>query len=141
MKYTVVKMLKFCCAHRLWKHEGACRNTHGHNYKASIFVQGDTLDSIDRLLDFDIIKQKIGEWIDKHWDHGVLYNVNDSEAAGMVNLYPVNKGFALSGNPTAELMAEYLLKICKTELDNDNYRVVKVQLWETDDSYVEVCSE
>jgi len=138
MKCKVVKIFKFCCAHRLYRYEGKCRNTHGHNYKACISVEGDTIDKIGMVLDFGIIKEKVGKWIDENWDHAILYSMKDNEAAGMINLYPINKGFALDANPTAEVMAEYLLQVSKSMLDCDTYKVTSVQLWETDDSYVEV---
>ena len=139
MKILAVKEFKFCCAHRLYKHESKCRNLHGHNYKLRIYAEGDKKDSVGRVIDFAVLKDRVGGWIDSNWDHATLYGSEDKEMRGMLNVYPNHKQYMMPENPTAESMAEYILThVCPEAFNGCGVVVNKVQLWETDSSFVEV---
>lgn len=140
MKTTCVRKIHFCSGHRVLNHESKCANAHGHNYVAWIYAEAPELDTIGRVIDFSVLKERVGGWIDTFWDHTFLINAEDSELLGVSNVLKKNKPvFVCPFNPTAENMASYLLReICPVVLRDTGVRVVKVELYETENCKVEV---
>ena len=135
---TAVRRLQFAAGHRVWQHESKCNNLHGHNYVAFFHAQAPALDSLGRVIDFSVLKTHLGNWIDTNWDHGFIYHKDDAETLAALQQVKGQKLFALPTNPTAENMADYLLRIvCPKALEGTNVQVVKVILWETENCYVE----
>lgn len=65
------RRVQYCAGHRLPGHEGKCRSIHGHNYVAHIYAEG-KLDAVGRVVDFSVLKERVGGWIEDHWDHGFV---------------------------------------------------------------------
>ena len=130
---TCTRRIQFCAGHRVYQHESKCRNVHGHNYVAMITAQAPSLDALGRVIDFSVLKDRVGGWIDREWDHGFLVYVNDRELVALFSDMPEQKLFVLPYNPTAENMARFLLdKVCPSVLDGTGVDVVEVELWETE---------
>ena len=138
MSLTIMRRIKFCAGHRLFKHGGKCENFHGHNYVADIFVTADEVDSVGRVIDFSDLKARTKGWIDEHWDHAFLVYEEDSNAIQALESVQPSRLFKLPYNPTAENMAKYLLEeMCPTALEGSGARAVRVRIWETEESYAE----
>lgn len=152
--FTAVRRIQFCAGHRVHKHESKCAHIHGHNYVAYFHAHGDGLDKIGRVIDFSVLKEKIGGWVDTYWDHGFIYYEKDYELAKLFIKYSIqvnnetavnydavlnnHKSFALPYNPTAENMAQYLCEVvCPEVLAGAGVEVFKVVLWETENCYAE----
>jgi 6-pyruvoyltetrahydropterin/6-carboxytetrahydropterin synthase len=141
---SCTKALRFCAGHRLMHHEGECAQLHGHNYTAEITVAAHDLDPIGRVVDFAVIKERVGGWIDAYWDHGFLLNRDDADALGALLTFADNSGVPqkiayLQGNPTAENIARHLFNVARKELaDGGGIELVRVRVWETPTSYAEV---
>ena len=136
---TAVRRIQFCAGHRVWRHESKCNNLHGHNYVVFFHASAPDLDNIGRVIDFSVLKQKLGTWIDTHWDHGFIHHEDDQESIAALKAVPSQKTFALPDNPTAENMASYLLHtVCPAELAGTGVTVGRIVLWETENCYVEV---
>jgi 6-pyruvoyltetrahydropterin/6-carboxytetrahydropterin synthase len=135
-----VRRIQFCSGHRVLNHESKCANLHGHNYVAMFYAEADDLDKIGRVIDFSVLKEKIGGWIDQHWDHTTLLFCEDRELLEISPAFEKNKKvFICDFNPTAENMAEFLLhQICPEVLADTPVVVTKVELWETENCKVEV---
>ena len=132
MSVTVVRRVEFCAGHRLLGHEGKCAGLHGHNYAAEFHVAADELDGVGRVVDFAAIKDRLKGWIDREWDHGFLLWERDRVAVSAVRAVEPAKLFRLPNNPTAEVLAEYLLhEVCPRQLGDLGVRCVRVELWET----------
>lgn len=136
---TCTRRIQFCSGHRVWKHESKCNHLHGHNYVAFFEAQAPKLDEIGRVIDFGVLKEKLGGWIDKNWDHAMLLWNSDP----VVDMY---RGGPLQGqrhylmplNPTAENMASYLLdRVCPDLFDKTGITITKVTIWETENCYAE----
>ena len=134
---TVVRRIEFCAGHRLLGHEGKCASLHGHNYAAEFHVAaadtpGAGLDDVGRVVDFGAIKGRLKGWIDREWDHGFLLWDRDGAAIAAVRAVEPSKLFLLPRNPTAEVLADHLLRaVCPAELGDLGVRCVRVELWET----------
>jgi 6-pyruvoyltetrahydropterin/6-carboxytetrahydropterin synthase len=136
---SVVRRFQFSAGHRVWGHENECANVHGHNYVVYVHATADKLDDVGRVIDFRVLKQKIGGWIDEHWDHGFICHRDDREVRDALRRIECQKLFLLDQNPTAENLALYLLHVvAPRELDGTGVRVVRVALWETENCCAEV---
>ena len=49
---SVIRQVKFCAGHRLFRHESKCAFFHGHNYRVDIEVIGNGVDSVGRVTLF-----------------------------------------------------------------------------------------
>lgn len=135
---TCTRRIQFCAGHRVYGHESKCANLHGHNYVAMVTAAAECLDGIGRVIDFSVLKDRVGGWIDDNWDHGMVLWVNDkatidavSGLAGTCN--GSQKLFLLPTNPTAENMAEHLVtQVCPVLLRGTGVVVESVELWETE---------
>ncbi len=137
---TCSRKIHFCYGHRVMNHESKCATLHGHNGNLWIHarpLQG--LDEIGRVVDFSVLKEKIGSWVDEHWDHTTILFKDDVDTCKLVEQAPgFKKPFILPTNPTAENMANYLLReICPKLLTEYKIEVFKVTLYETENCFAE----
>jgi 6-pyruvoyltetrahydropterin/6-carboxytetrahydropterin synthase len=137
---TCSRRIQFCAGHRVYKHESKCAHPHGHNYVALIEAQhaGITdLDSLGRVIDFSVLKDRVGGWIERYWDHGFIHHIDDKDMYnGLRAVGHDVKRFGMIKNPTAENMADFLLRnICPRVLEGTGVTVVKVTLWETENCF------
>lgn len=107
MKQTITRKLEFDAAHRLINHEGKCRYLHGHRYTVYLTFSFEELDGVGRAIDFGVVKEVVGGWIDQYWDHNSIFNGDDPlRVAAAEYCKPIGP----SGQPQA-----YLLWDSKTE--------------------------
>jgi 6-pyruvoyltetrahydropterin/6-carboxytetrahydropterin synthase len=135
-----VRRIQFAAGHRVFQHESKCRNLHGHNYVAFFHAKAESgLDSIGRVIDFSVLKEKLGGWVDEHWDHGFIVWDKDAEALQAVRHVPEQKIYISKRNPTAENMAlELLLEVAPKVLAGTGVSLTRVVLWETENCFAEV---
>lgn len=117
------------CGHRVVGHEGKCRHLHGHNYRIHFKVAGE-LDQVGRVLDFGVIKSRLCMWLEDHWDHRMLLWSDDPHVDGLLAVDPMI--VLLPFNPTAENMAEHLLRVVgPDQLADTGCRLLSVRIEET----------
>jgi len=138
-RLSLVRSLRFCAGHRLFRHEGKCAYLHGHNYRADIEVEaiggGRAVDAVGRVIDFALIKQRMLGWLDEHWDHAFILFAEDESALAAVRAVDPTKYFVLPWNPTAENMARYLLEVVAPAVLGDLGVIARrVAVWETDEA-------
>lgn len=133
------RKIHFCAGHRVMGHENKCATLHGHNYYAHITAFAPKLDDIGRVIDFSVLKERIGNWIDENWDHTFLVYEKDVEVANALKKMPGNKPpFICPFNPTAEEMAKYLLnEVSPKQLEGTDVKVTRVVIYETENCYAE----
>lgn len=140
---TCTRRVQFCAGHRLLGHESKCSHLHGHNYVALFHARADELDGVGRVVDFSVLKERLGGWIDEHWDHGFVYNEADRATAELLAhadaRYPLGqKRYAMPSNPTAENMADHLLRVvAPAVMQGTGVTVYRVTLWETENCCAE----
>lgn len=123
-------------------HENKCAHLHGHNYEVHITAEAKALDNVGRVIDFSVLKEKIGSWIEQQWDHGFLLWERDISAIDAIKgfLDGRQKLFILPDNPTAENLASYILRQGNDLIADARLRIVKVVVWETPNCYAEACA-
>lgn len=147
MKLNCTRRIQFCAGHRVMGHESKCAHLHGHNYVVEITAVAE-LDSIGRVIDFSVLKELVGGWIETNWDHGFILNQLDHTAKTALNYFSEimssktsefkQKIYFIPNNPTAENMAVYLLEtICPTLVSNLGIVITKIVLHETENCKAE----
>ena len=138
MKITATRYHDFSTGHRVYGHESKCAHLHGHNYRIYLTVEADQLDTVGRVMDFSVIKDKFVVWLEVNWDHKFLIWEKDPFAPTLKELDP--EGTAVVGfNPTAENMGQYLINVIgPQQLAGTNVKLVKVNIEETRKCSVEV---
>lgn len=124
--YRVTRQLKFCYGHRLLNYEGKCKYVHGHNGRALLSIESETLDKRGMVVDFSDIKHSVQGWIDEKLDHQMLFHKDDP-------LLPIFRDhdqpvFVMEENPTAESIARLIFDYAKSQ----GFPVTQVHFWETD---------
>ncbi len=131
--FRVTREIHFCYGHRLLNYEGKCKFLHGHNGKAVITLEADSLDSRGMVLDFSEIKRSVSAWIDEELDHRMILHRDDPVVPLLAKQgEPV---YLMDSNPTAENIARL---ICERAIDR-GLPVVKVELWETPHCFAAYC--
>jgi 6-pyruvoyltetrahydropterin/6-carboxytetrahydropterin synthase len=131
---SCTRRLSWCSGHRVYRHESKCANVHGHEYLAEITAAPNNgLDSVGRVVDFSVLKEKIGGWIDQHWDHGMLLFSDDPIGELWISgPLKEHKHFFLPYNPTAENLCHFLgANMAPHLLKGLNLQVAEVTIWET----------
>lgn len=129
MQRTAERFHDFSYGHRVYGHESKCSNAHGHNGRVTFVVEG-KLDDIGRVLDFGEIGKRLCNWVEEHWDHKFLIFEDDPWCKPLAKLDPTVVW--LEVNPTAENLAEYLLKVIgPQQLKGTGAKVIEVRFEET----------
>lgn len=136
---TCTRRMEFDAAHRVTGHEGKCRNLHGHRYALEATFAAKKLDKLGRVVDFAVIKEKLGGWIDTNWDHTTILFDKDKALGNAITDVTGQKIFYMTSNPTAENMVEYLMHtVCPKLFGKLPIECVKLRLYETPNCYAEV---
>lgn len=137
---TITRRLEFCAGHRVSGHEGKCQRLHGHQYTAEVECVGleRALDSIGRVIDFSVVKNTVGAWIDENWDHRMLLWDEDPMGLAIFDASPEGSIVWVALNPTAENLAFLLIQQANEMLFDEGIGVIRVRLWETPNCFAEV---
>lgn len=136
---SAIRRVQFAAGHRVFGHESKCATLHGHNYVVFFHATAENLDSVGRVIDFSVLKERLGGWIDENWDHTMLLYKEDRETIKNVMACERKKPiFVCDFNPTAENMANYLLRVVGPNvLNTTGVKLVKVAVWETENCVAE----
>lgn len=112
-RYRLEKDFVFEAAHQLPNHDGKCKRLHGHSWKGTAILEGDTLHTEGHkdgmLVDYGDVGRVVNRIVDQYLDH---YCLNDSLAMK---------------NPTSENIAIWLFAELKPALP----QLVAVRINET----------
>ncbi|MCB9744533.1 MAG: 6-carboxytetrahydropterin synthase [Alphaproteobacteria bacterium] len=138
---TCTRRLGFDAMHRIPRHESKCAAFHGHRYTAEITCRAAQLDDRGRVVDFGVIKERVGGWIDQRWDHTAILMEGDPDpAVQAIAASNAAKGrpvYWLGAPPTAENIAAELGRVAGELLADTGVEVVHVRLWETPNAFAD----
>jgi 6-pyruvoyltetrahydropterin/6-carboxytetrahydropterin synthase len=139
-KISCTRRLEFDAAHRVMQHESKCRHLHGHRYVIEATFQARVgLDALGRVIDFGVIKDVLGTWIDTHWDHTTILHEADRPLGEVIAQHTAQTIYYIPMNPTAEHMAAYLLeRICPMLFAHTDVECTHIRLHETPNCYADV---
>lgn len=120
---TVCKRFQFCYGHHLPEYQGKCVNSHGHNATLEVEVKGPWVKNPENIypgmvIDFGDLKRVVNNNVVEKLDHKNLNEVLPEK------FQP----------PTAENTVMWIVTVLMYHFRSD---LVRVRLYETDDSYAE----
>lgn len=136
-KITATRYHDFSTGHRVYGQcledgsPGPCSHLHGHNYRITFTVEAEELDTVGRVMDFSVIKERLCEWLEENWDHKFLIFKDDPWADVLKQTDPEGV-VVVDFNPTAENMGQYLIdEIGPRQLAGTSVKLTKVIIEET----------
>ena len=129
----IEKQYKFYAAHRNETLRDKCSNIHGHRYGLKLHFEVERDGEISTLFgDFDA---KIEPWLKQQYDHGMLINRKDP-LYGVLQEYCRTSGEQLKfkvidGSTSVENLAWTMF----SEITEMGFRIVEIEIQETDTSY------
>lgn len=113
--YHLTIKTHFAAAHHLVNYQGDCENLHGHNWNVDVTVTARELDTAGLGIDFKILKRETKELLGE-LDHKYL-----NDLPHFTNT-----------SPSSEQIARFLFDRLSSRLDNENVRLDRVTVWESD---------
>ena len=107
---TVTRYHEIDCGHRVVGQGGRCERLHGHRYATHFTCSAASLNDIGMVIDFGVIKERLCQWLEDHWDHKLLLWEDDPLLPAIRAASPESV-VVVPFNPTAERMAEYLVRV------------------------------
>lgn len=137
--HVIERRFQFAMGHRVFQHESKCRHLHGHNYVLWAIAKAAELDALGRVIDFGVLKERIGSWLDAYWDHGFMLFARDEEAiAAVAQVNATSKLYVLERNPTAENIAEHFVEdVAPRLMAGTTVRIIGCRLEETENCVAE----
>lgn len=134
----VSKSFRWDAAHRLPRHDGLCRNLHGHSYRMTVEMEGPP-DEHGIVIDFREIKALVKPLVEA-WDHATLVSADDVELMEAVERLG-DRCVPLPVESTAEnlcvLVAEHVLSQGREVLSRRRIQSVRIRIYETESSFAE----
>lgn len=135
---SCTRKIYFDAAHRVMEHESKCKLLHGHRYVIEATFTADELDKLGRVIDFGIVKEVLGDWIDGNFDHNTILHADDKELGNAIKNNTGQNIFYLPVNPTAENIADYLLnEVCPELFKGKGVKCIQIRLHETPNCYAD----
>lgn len=148
MPYRICKSIEIENGHMLSRHPGKCRFPHGHTRKVEFILEADELDDHQMVCDFKIIKEAVGEWLDR-FDHALCMNTADPSYADFKQRFGDRVIGFEQQDPTTELMAREIFDHTVAALAahsacpdppyplRESVSLIRVRVWETSSSWAE----
>ena len=111
--FEIKAQMYFSAAHHLLNYEGECENQHGHNWLVEAYVQGETLDKSNILVDYKVLKKELKSVLDL-LDHKDINNLPEFQ----------------DESPSSEMIAMFIYNKLKERI----VQVSKISVWETSTS-------
>jgi len=116
MYYLVGKSFKLEIGHKLLKHQGKCKNLHGHSLKLEVNIASDSLNENDMVMDFSDLKDIMSDLVEE-WDHSILLNLHDTELIDFCEKTG-SKYVAFDQDPTSEVIAKTIYDFLSEGIKN-----------------------
>lgn len=131
--YKLQKKFKYPIGHRLSKHKGLCKNTHGHEFVIIVGIKSKKLDNNDMVIDFSELKKIVNEELGK-FDHGLMINIHDPLFDQLCSCS--EKVIKIDGDPTAERLSKYLYDVLSEKLTDSFIDMDFITVYENEDSSI-----
>jgi 6-pyruvoyltetrahydropterin/6-carboxytetrahydropterin synthase len=135
----LTKIFRFEMAHALHGYAGKCKSIHGHSYKLYVTVKAGEerhgyIPAPGILLDFKEIKQLVRTSIVNRLDHQLILSGDYIKAHPSIILE--DNLLLWEAEPSAENLLIFIRKTLEQKLP-EGVELVKLKLYETNDSYAE----
>ena len=114
--YEVEVEDEFSAAHFLKLYDGTWEHRHGHNWKVSVIMRSEKLDSMGVVVDFEMLKPALKKVLAEF--QGTSFNEHPDFKDGKLN-------------PSTENIAKTIHDRLLKSVKSPNAKIVKVTVWET----------
>ncbi len=111
--FEIKTQAHFSAAHHLLNYDGECENQHGHNWLVEAYVEGETLDKSNILIDYKVLKRELNAILDI-LDHKDINELEEFKGE----------------SPSSEMIARFIYHKLKEKI----VQLSKVSVWETQTS-------
>lgn len=112
---------------------------HGHRYALEATFSAKKLDDLGRVIDFGVIREVLGAWIDDNFDHNTILSIKDKKLGDLIASETKQKIYYINETPTAENIAKYIFEeICPKLFAEKNVKCVSIKLYETPNCFAHV---
>lgn len=133
----IVKDIEIDVGHRILQHESKCRHVHGHRLRIRIHASAEKLDTVGRIVDFGVIKEVIGGWLNNNLDHVFVANPQDP----ILNFLEENKlRHYVMEFPATEIACKHMLAT-SPKPPTSNWRLFVEQMYTSETQALEPTSE
>lgn len=135
MRTTIAKDFIWNMSHRLTFHDGLCKHIHGHTYKMTVILEGET-DKYGMVMDYYDVEKIVKPEVDK-LDHAFICSKDDDL---MINFLKENnfRYVVMDDFTTAENLCTYFMKKYKNEFKKfSNIDTLTIKVFETFDVFAE----
>jgi 6-pyruvoyltetrahydropterin/6-carboxytetrahydropterin synthase len=135
MQCCIYKEVFFDASHRLLHYEGKCRNLHGHRWRVEIWIEGETDQTTQILMDYNLIRTVI-----ERFDHQVILNESDPMVDCLTRFQTV---ITTPGDPSSEMIAVRIQEMLCREapLNKMTARLTRIRVWESPTCCAEITHE
>ena len=116
--YSIEREFNIAIGHSLSKHQGRCKNFHGHEICILIEISSEELNDNNMVMDFSDLKRLCNKYIDP-LDHSMLINETEIEMIKLLQKQN-NRLHIFNDDPTAEYLCKYLFDLIDDDL-MENY--------------------
>ncbi len=125
-------------AKRLAEFIGPCSNLHGYHIAIEATFTSKKRGKSGEVIDYYKLKELLGNWINKNWDHNTLLNKKDKKLGDAISNITGQKVFYFDGDPSAENIGEYVLKeVCPRLFSKLGVTCINVRVYDNPGAFVE----
>ena len=111
--FEVAYETTFCATHTLHRGGGPVEPQHGHDWRVEVVAQGETLDPLGVVVDFEQLKAAAGA-VCRRFHYGDV--TSHPDFAGQ--------------SPSAEAVARYFFREVRRAMGEEGAKLVRVRVWE-----------
>ena len=138
----ITKEFSFEASHALYRHDGLCKNVHGHSYKLHVTIIGNPIEESKNvkfgvIIDFSDLKKIVKEEIVIPFDHATILNCNSPQIELANKMEEMgNKIIRVNYPPTCEMLVSDFANKIQKKLPK-NLKLYSLKLRETATAFAE----
>lgn len=133
----IAKEFRWEMGHRLPKHDGACRNLHGHSYRMVVEVEGEVDPDTGMVIDFADISAKVKPFL-AELDHAFLCQEDDAEVRELLESMDLKRIFIPVPSTVENICRLFVDRLRPAFGEESRVGAFTVRIWETASSVAEI---
>lgn len=136
----IAKEFRWEMGHRLPRHDGACKNLHGHSYRMEVEVEGETCPETGMVIDFAEISAKVKPFLGE-LDHAFLCQEDDTEVRDLLETMDLKRVYIPFPSTVENICRMFIERLRPAFTDEPRVEAFTVRIWETASSVAEIRRE
>jgi 6-pyruvoyltetrahydropterin/6-carboxytetrahydropterin synthase len=133
----IAKEFRWEMGHRLPKHDGACKNLHGHSYRLVVEVEGDLNPETGMVIDFAEISAKVKPFV-AELDHAFLCQEDDTEVRALLEKMNLKRIYIPFPSTVENICRLFVERLRPAFAQETRIHAFTVRIWETASSGAEI---